>query len=190
LIKIYQVNQGMTESERLKIAIVGGGLAGALSARVLREKHDVTIYERSKGASEVGAAINVGPNGVKILESLGFDRSKVGSLAVGRTKTWNKEGKIMLDTPLQCQQEYGADWLFNHRVDLRDEFLRLATAEDSSLPGSPSKIQFGAEVVDVDVETGKLWLADGGKIQADLIIGMLQLKPHFTSTLACPWLTL
>lgn len=173
-----KVIQGMAESDRLNIAVVGGGLAGALSARVLREKHDVTIYERSKSASEVGAAINIEPNGVKILETLGFDRSKVGSLAVGRTKTWNKEGKVMLDNPLHCQKEYGADWLFNNRADLRNEFLRLATAEDSSLPGKPSKLHFGAEVTDVDVDTGKLLLADGEEVQADLIIGMGNAAPQ------------
>jgi hypothetical protein len=61
----------------------------------LRE-NDVKIYERSKGTSKVGAAINVGHNSVKIIESLGIDGSKVGSLAVGRTRTWNKQGEIVL----------------------------------------------------------------------------------------------
>jgi salicylate hydroxylase len=178
----------MAASERLKIAIVGGGLAGALSARVLREKHDVTIYERSKAVSEVGAAINIGPNGVKILESLGFDRSRVGSLPVGRTKTWDKEGNMMLDTVLQCHKEFGADWLFNHRADLRDEFLRLAIAEDDSLPGCPSKIHFGTEVTNVDVQAAKLKLANGDEVEADLIIGMANMasmEPDFSWSNCC-----
>jgi salicylate hydroxylase len=124
---------------------VGSGLAGTLAARVLREQHEVTIYERDSRLLEVGAAINIGPNGVKILESLGFDRNRVGSIPVGRTLTWNKEGELKHEAELTCREEYGADWLFNHRADLREEFSRLATAPSDELkvPGSPAAVRFG-----------------------------------------------
>lgn len=159
-------------TERLNITIIGGGLAGAFTARVLRERHNVTILERTTDPIEVGAAINVGPNGVRILAKYGFDREKVGSIPVRRIKNWNKDGKMLLENQINAKEEYGEDWLFQHRADLRAEFLRLATApsQDLRLNGEPARIRYGANVVDVDVEEGIAFLDTGEKIKSDLVI--------------------
>lgn len=157
----------------LDVIIVGAGLAGTLAARVLREKHRVRVYERSSTPVEVGAAINIGPNGVKILDTLNFDRSRAGSLSVGATKIFTKEGRLTLDNQHDYANIYGADWLFQHRADLRSEFLRLATEESdkSGIPGMPAEIFWDEKVVEVDAEEGRVVLASGGEIRADLIIG-------------------
>ncbi|OJJ71732.1 hypothetical protein ASPBRDRAFT_125517 [Aspergillus brasiliensis CBS 101740] len=162
----------MASENSLKVAIIGGGLAGTLAARVLREQHEVTIYERDSCLLEVGAAINIGPNGVKILDSLGFDRDRVGSIPVGQTLTWNKEGVLTHEADLNCREEYGADWLFNHRADLREEFFRLAAAPSAELKvqGSPAAVRYGTKVIDVDVDDGSLTLNNGEVVKADLIV--------------------
>ncbi|MBI3187722.1 MAG: FAD-dependent monooxygenase [Gammaproteobacteria bacterium] len=56
----------------MKIAILGGGVAGVSSAIALKQKgFDVSIYERHESASNIGAGIVVWPNAAYVLEQLG-----------------------------------------------------------------------------------------------------------------------
>lgn len=157
----------------LNVAIIGSGLAGCLAARILREQHTVTIYERETAKAEAGAAINLGPNAVHILNSVDFDRRRACSIPVTRVLSYNKQGELTRESIHDYVQEFGTDWLFHHRVDLRDELLRLATApsEELGLSGEPATVRFGARVVDGDVDEGKLILEDGEVVEADLVIG-------------------
>ncbi|GLA64983.1 hypothetical protein AtubIFM54640_006717 [Aspergillus tubingensis] len=156
----------------LNVAIIGSGLAGCLAARILREQHTVTIYERETAKAEAGAAINLGPNAVHILNSVDFDRRRACSIPVTRVLSYNKQGELTRESIHDYVQEFGTDWLFHHRVDLRDELLRLATApsEELGLSGEPATVRFGARVVDGDVDEGKLILEDGEVVEADLVI--------------------
>ncbi|RKK25953.1 hypothetical protein BFJ66_g9062 [Fusarium oxysporum f. sp. cepae] len=156
----------------LDVVIIGAGLAGLLAARVLREKHNVKVYERSSSPIEVGAAINVGPNGVRILDTLGFDRSRAGSLPVAATRVFTKEGHLQLNENNNYVDKYGADWLFQHRADLRGEFLRLATEDTgvSGIAGRPAEVLWDQKVIDIDPEEGQITLASGEQVKADLVI--------------------
>lgn len=162
-----------SENKGLRIAIIGAGLAGALSARVLREEHQVTMYERSKDATEVGAAVSIGPNGVQILDALGFDRQRAGSLPQRLTRVYDQFGTLVSERHMDYKALYGADFLVHHRADIRNEFLRLATADsgDLGVKGNPARICWGSEVVDVDAEGGRIILSNGEEVQADLVIG-------------------
>ncbi|KAH7339254.1 hypothetical protein BKA66DRAFT_435022 [Pyrenochaeta sp. MPI-SDFR-AT-0127] len=150
----------------LEVIIVGAGLAGALAARVLRENHNVRIYECKSTPQEAG------------------------SLPVGATKVFNKEGKLVLDKHSNYAEVYGADWLFHHRADLRAEFLRLATADSgaSGIPGRPAEVHWGTGVVDVDPDKGKVILSSGEEISADLIVASDGIKsvirPHIVGDAA------
>ena len=56
----------------MKIAILGGGVAGVSSAIALKQKgFDVSIYERHGSASNIGAGIVVWPNAAYVLERSG-----------------------------------------------------------------------------------------------------------------------
>ncbi|GLB01962.1 hypothetical protein AtubIFM57258_000374 [Aspergillus tubingensis] len=156
----------------LNVAIIGSGLAGCLAARILREQHTVTIYEREAAKAEAGAAINLGPNAVHILNSVDFDRRRACSIPVTRVLSYNKQGELTRESIHDYVQEFGTDWLFHHRVDLRDELLRLATApsEELGLSGEPATVRFGARVVDGDVDEGRLILEGGEVVEADLVV--------------------
>jgi salicylate hydroxylase len=162
---------------QLKVTVVGAGLAGLLAARVLRENHDVTVVEKFDGGHEVGAAINLGPNGVKIAQELGFDKSRCRAIVCGMARTLDRDGNILTEENMDfLQEQYGADWLFQHRADLWNEFLRLATcpSETLSIQGRPAQVLWGTTVTGVNVETGDVFLDNGEKLESDLVIGTLR----------------
>ncbi|KAK2596296.1 hypothetical protein N8I77_013192 [Diaporthe amygdali] len=164
----------MSEHTGLKITIIGGGIAGLFAARVLREKHRVTILERSSGGNEVGAAVTPGPNATRILDQYGWDPSRCGALVLGKTRTMDHNGNLIKETDLSgIKQAFGSDWHVVHRIDLWNELLRLATApsEDLGIRGSPARVEWRAEVVDVDAESGDVKLGDGTVVPSDLVIG-------------------
>lgn len=170
----FQHHDGMAQP--LKITIVGAGIAGAMAARVLREKHDVTILERFGGGHELGAAIVLGPTATKILDQYGFDRKRSGCVVNDGAKTYDQTGKLVAEFDMKpFIRVAGSDPTFQHRADLWDELMRLATtsSEELGIEGNPAKVQWGADVVSVNVETGEVSLADGSKIDSDLVIGKL-----------------
>lgn len=158
----------------LKVIIVGAGIAGAMAARVLREKHDVLMLERFGGGHELGAAIVLGPTATRILGQYGFDRKRCGCVTNGAAKTYDQTGTLVADFDIgPFARAVGTDPTFQHRADLWEELMRLATApsEELGIGGSPAKVQWGVDVVSVDVELGEVTLADGTKIASDLVIG-------------------
>lgn len=79
----------MTERQKLRIGIVGAGIAG-LTAAIALKSHpgvDVQIYERASKLQEIGASIALGPNGLRTLERLGIHNALDESIAFRNTKT-------------------------------------------------------------------------------------------------------
>ena len=57
-----------------KIIIIGGGIGGLGAALALLKRGlDVEIYEQSPELREVGAGVQMGPNGTRVLHALGLD---------------------------------------------------------------------------------------------------------------------
>ncbi|KAL1846990.1 hypothetical protein Daus18300_014067 [Diaporthe australafricana] len=164
----------MSQDAALKITIIGGGIAGLFAARVLREKHSVTVLERSGGGNEVGAAVTPGPNATKILEQYGWEPTRCGALVLGRVRTLNHKDSLVNETDVtDIKRTFGSDWHVVHRIDLWSELLRLATApsEDLGIHGSPAKVEWRANVVDVNAGSGDVRLGDGRVVPSDLVIG-------------------
>ncbi|KAH6619056.1 hypothetical protein C7974DRAFT_401415 [Boeremia exigua] len=164
----------MPPAPPLNITIIGGGIAGLFAARVLREKHNVTVLEKSSGGNEVGAAVTPGPNATKCLYKYGWNPQKCGALSLSKVRTLDHKGALVQEQDVSGIKElFGSDWHVVHRLDLWNELLRLATtsSEDLGLVGQPVKIFWRVDVVKVDIESGDVSLADGTIISADLVIG-------------------
>lgn len=164
----------MSDQNKLKVIIVGSGLAGLTAARILREDHDVTVYERGEPAIATGGqGIIISPNGVNILESLGYAQERAGAVPIYGLRSYDKEGNVQEDVDMNLKERFGANTLAQKRSDFRDELMRLATAPsaDLGIGGSPAKIIYNTGVVDLEPEEGIVTLVDGSKATADVVIG-------------------
>ncbi|KAL2807928.1 FAD/NAD(P)-binding domain-containing protein [Aspergillus granulosus] len=156
----------------MKVIIVGAGIAGLSAGIGLRRAgHQVTIYERSSLAREIGAALNVCPNASRVLREWDFD-VKRARLVIARSHILARGDSLHIDRELtypDFEKDFGGLWLLAHRVDLHNELQRLA--KDPQAQGPPVEILLRSEVVGCDPEKGHITLADGSVRSGDLIVG-------------------
>src|SRR5262245_12869715 len=63
----------MAKDRPYRIVVIGAGIGGLAAANALHQRGiEVEVYERSPKLEEVGAGIQVGPNGVKVFRALGL----------------------------------------------------------------------------------------------------------------------
>jgi salicylate hydroxylase len=157
----------------LQVIIVGSGLAGLTAARVLREHHQVTVYERGdERIATGGQGIMIAPNGHKILQSLGYEPDRAGAVPIHGIRFYDKQNNVTEDIALNLKAQFGAEYMSQKRSDFRDELLRLATTASDSLgiKGDAAKVVFGVSVIGLDPESGTVKLSDGSTKTADVVI--------------------
>lgn len=155
-----------------KILIAGGGIGGMAAAlALLRRGYDVEIYEQAPELGEVGAGVQISPNGARALDALGvFETLKKASCAPRRKefRLWNT-GRAwpMFDLGEIAIEKYGYPYLTVYRPDL------LATLVDAVRAIAPDAIHLASTVEDISVRDDgvTLHLKGGQSADGDILIG-------------------
>jgi salicylate hydroxylase len=155
-----------------RIVVSGAGIGGLCTALALIQRgFEVTVCEQASELKEVGAGVQLSPNGTRVLAALGVleDLRAVAVEAEAKEiRLWNSGEKWPLfDLGAAAMAEYGFPYLMVHRGDLQ---AVLARGVERAAAGT---IRLGAEVVDVRDrgEFASAILADGSAIDGRLVIG-------------------
>lgn len=173
----------MAQDRKLRVIIVGGGLAGLATARILREYHDVTVFERASSDNATGGqGVCFFPATVKILQTMGYDEDRAFPCHDNYFRHYDRAGKPTETIHLNYKSEWGADIWSQLRSDARDELFRLATgpAHEVGIPDACGSVNmvYKTPVVDVDTESALVTLGDGSTFQGDLVISKYILQPE------------
>jgi salicylate hydroxylase len=146
-----------------KIAVIGAGIGGLAVARALALRGaDVTVMEQAAEISEVGAGLQISPNGFAVLAALGLGDA-LRSMRGAAVQLCDYRGGEVLR--LDLGRLARADYHFVHRADLIDllaEGARSAGVRFRLL----QKVTGVAPGARPRVET-----ASGAAFEADLVIG-------------------
>ncbi len=167
----------------MQVAVIGGGIGGLTAALCLAQRGaQVQVFEQAPAITEVGAGLQMSPNGFCVLRALGLGDA-ISQAAVRAQAVELRDYRAgRLVTRLNVGQlGKGQPYFFLHRADLIDVLYKFALE-------SGVKVVTGAKVQDVDDGTGQLLFADGTSETADLIIGADGLhsvvRPNLNGTLA------
>ncbi|KAF7324263.1 FAD/NAD(P)-binding domain-containing protein [Mycena venus] len=151
----------------LSISVVGAGIAGLTVATALRRNgHLVQIFETAEIKTEIGAAISVPSNALRVLDHLGVSRENLKGVPYLGNSLFDAESGE--STTLHWLTPGANESIFCHRSDLYEELKRLAIGEGE---GPPAKLRLGTKVMACDPEEGTIMLHDGEVVHADLVLG-------------------
>ena len=155
-----------------KILIVGGGIGGLAAAlALLRRGLDVTVYEAAAELREVGAGVQIGANGTRVLHALGLKSvlEQTQFLASGKAaRLWNTgETWHTFDLGEIAQERYGSPHIFMHRGDLQ------TALSDAIRQAKPDAIVLGRRLASLTQDDAGVTLTfdDGTRVRAALVIG-------------------
>lgn len=176
----------------LDITVIGGGIGGLTCALALRRRGaSVTVLEQAQQITEVGAGIQVSPNGLRVIEALGLGDDLASRCVQGQAvslrngSTGAEVARLDLSRLPQDQR-----YFFVHRADLVDLLsataraagvqVRLLQRVDTLVPGNRPRIVLATgDCRETDLAIG----ADGIHSAVRPVLNAAQ-RPFFTGQVA------
>ena len=147
----------------VQIAIIGGGIGGLTTALALQQSgFQVDVFEQAPALYDVGAAIAIWPNAMRILQRLNLSDAILERAGVMEEIRWVDQKGWLINRVSIADPKCPAVAL--HRADLQNILIR-------ALP--PSSIHLGHELTDQTQRGDKMiaTFANGHTIEADFLIG-------------------
>ncbi len=156
----------------LRILIAGAGIGGLTAAlALLRRGFDVEVFEQAEELRELGAGIQLGPNGSRILIALGLREAMQEVVAEPSAKVvrlWSTgEAWTLFDLGRDCLERFGAPYWMVHRGDFHRV---LWQAVERARPGAVH-LASRAVACRESGDTAILELENGGRVEGDLVVG-------------------
>jgi salicylate hydroxylase len=155
-----------------KIAIVGAGIGGLTVALALvRRGIDVEVYEQAPELRELGAGVQISPNGTRVLHALGLKAAleHVQVLPAGKAiRLWNTgQSWKLFDLGVESEARYGFPYITIHRGDLHNVIAQALMRE------RPGVVHLGRKCIGVRQMPDCVELAfeNAEPVQAKLVIG-------------------
>ncbi|KAK4223865.1 hypothetical protein QBC38DRAFT_36886 [Podospora fimiseda] len=169
--KLETPQLGERGNEGIHLVIIGAGLAGlaaALSTKLANPTHKVTILETVKELQEIGAGLQITPNGTRLLHAWRLSPVLAPLAAVPSSLSVHRyDGTRLLahepNFQTQCLSRYAHPFWDVHRVDLQREMVAKCISLGVEL-------RLGARAVDVHFASATVKLQSGELIQGDVVL--------------------
>ena len=152
-----------------QVAIIGAGLSGLTLALALHEQNiSSIIYESRSALFNIGGAVMLSPNALKVLNALGvYERVRSKGYNFEYLEYRDFSGKVIETQEFGSKDKYGFKGLRIYRYVLVDEL-------DAMLKEKSIKIEFGKKFSKILSETDQKveWeFTDGTKATASVLVG-------------------
>lgn len=168
----FAQKKGCVLKTNIGIGIVGGGIGGLTAAlALLRRGFDVTVFEQASVLQEVGAGLQISPNGVRVLAALGLEQELLDICFEPQGKEirlWNTgQTWKLFDLGVESVARYGYPYITVHRNDLHQLLYQTI------LKLSPDAVKLDHRFTGVERNDSRVTLAFDGKPSAtfDVVIG-------------------
>lgn len=151
-----------------QVTVLGAGVAGLAVARALAMRGaQVTVLEQAEVIREVGAGLQITPNGAAVMRALGLgDALAAVGLPSQGVELWDGPGGDRVARLDLGRLRPGAEWRLVHRAD-----LIAILAQGAREAGVDIRLSQRVSAVDTAPDGVRLVMAQGAEIRPGLLVG-------------------